>query len=77
VESSVLRSVGYVAGTLEVEFTSGRVYRYFGVARAVYDQLLRADSHGRFFNEHVRGHFRYARASSPRRHTLTRDPARL
>lgn len=61
VESSSLRSIGYEDGTLEIEFANGTVYQYFDVPQALYDELRRADSHGRAFNEQLRGHFRYAR----------------
>ena len=51
VESSMLRSAGYDAATstLELEFTSGRVYQYFDVPQDVFDELLAADSKGRYF----------------------------
>jgi hypothetical protein len=61
VASTTLRSVGYEAGTLEVEFESGSVYQYFDVSESIYDELLRAASPGTFFNEQIRGHLRYAR----------------
>lgn len=59
VVSSALRSVGYDDGTLDVEFVSGAVYRYFNVPEQVHKQLMRADSHGEFFNAHIRDRFRY------------------
>jgi hypothetical protein len=59
VVSSALRSVGYDDDTLEIEFVSGTVYRYFDVPERVHDELMRADSHGEFFNAHVRDRFRY------------------
>jgi hypothetical protein len=59
VVSSALRSVGYRDGTLEIEFVSGNVYRYFDVPERVHDELVRADSEGEFFNAHVRDRFPY------------------
>ena len=55
VESSVLRSIGYDPGTaeLEIEFTSGDVYRYYAVPPRVHRDLLAADSPGAYFNTHV------------------------
>jgi hypothetical protein len=55
VASSVLRSVGYDAGTavLEIEFRSGDVYRYFAVPPSVALNLLEAPSPGAFFNRHI------------------------
>jgi KTSC domain-containing protein len=58
--STAIRAVGYRDGALDVEFTSGAVYRYFGVPRRLYDELLRAESHGSFFSQHIRDRFRYA-----------------
>ncbi len=54
--SSAIESVGYDPDTavLEVEFTSGEVYRYFAVPRSVYRELLEAESPGHYFGEHVR-----------------------
>lgn len=56
VRSSALRSVGFDArsSTLEIEFVSGSVYRYFGVSRLVYLGLLSAPSKGQFFNTDIR-----------------------
>jgi hypothetical protein len=61
VDSSVLASVGHDHGVLEVEFTSGALYRYANVPVAVYEALMAAESHGTFFNEHVRDAYRYER----------------
>ena len=59
VESSVVRAVGYdpAERTLEVEFHTDRVYRYFVVPQRVYDALLTAPSVGRYFNENVRDRY--------------------
>jgi hypothetical protein len=53
--SSVLRSAGYDAETavLELEFTSGDIYRYFAVPPSVYRALVDDDSPGAYFNQHV------------------------
>jgi hypothetical protein len=61
VRSKAIAQVGYEDSTLEIEFTSGGVYRYFDVPERVHEALMRAESHGQFFAEHVRGQFRYAR----------------
>ncbi|MCW7537280.1 KTSC domain-containing protein [Aquabacterium sp. A7-Y] len=56
VASSSLRSIGYdaVHRTLEVEFVTGRVYRYLDVPELAYQQLMAAPSLGRHFNARVR-----------------------
>ena len=47
--------------TLEIEFQSGRVYQYFDVPLQIFEGLRVADSHGKFFNAQIKGHYRYAR----------------
>jgi hypothetical protein len=61
VESSVIASVGYEvpSRTLEIEFTSGRVYHYFEVPVPVHRDLMRAESHGSFFNAEIRRCYAY------------------
>lgn len=63
VVSSVLAEVGYdvVSGTLEVEFTSGDVYRYFEIPERVYRRLMLAESHGSFFNAFIKDKYRFSR----------------
>lgn len=55
VNSSNLVSVGYDKKdcTLEVEFQSGNVYKYFFVPEYVYQSLMTADSKGEFFHDHI------------------------
>lgn len=57
VQSSALASIGYDAETrtLEVEFSSGTVYRYFRVPATVAEGLCKAQSRGRYFDQVVRG----------------------
>jgi hypothetical protein len=52
VRSSNLRSVGYFPeeDILEIEFQNGRIYQYFRVPPEVYDELMRARSHGKYFD---------------------------
>lgn len=63
VESSSLASVGYLidSQTLEVEFRSGAVYRYFDVPQEIHQGFIAAESKGVFFNRAVKGRFGYAR----------------
>lgn len=68
VSSSLLASVAYYdnRAILQLEFRSGAVYQYFGVPRQSYQELLQADSHGAYFNRHIRGFFRYVLHSDSR-----------
>jgi hypothetical protein len=63
VESSALTSVGFdaAASTLEIKFSSGQVYRYFGVPPAVYEELMAAGSRGSYFSEQIRNRYRFER----------------
>jgi hypothetical protein len=64
VSSSALRAVGYDDSQeiLEIQFHNGAVYRYYGVPVAVHRGLMEADSHGRYFQQHIRGAgYRYER----------------
>ena len=64
VESSAIRSVGYDSErhTLDVEFQSGAVYRYFDVPVAVHQGLVAAESRGRYYDEAVKKQgFRFER----------------
>ena len=69
VESTTLASVAYddVRETLQPEFRSGTIYRYFGVPLSVCEGLLSAPSKGRYFNGVIRGRFRYALSAQTRR----------
>ena len=42
---------------LELEFRSGSVYHYFGVPAQAYEEFLRAESKGGYFNFHIRNRF--------------------
>jgi hypothetical protein len=64
VSSSSLASLGYSkeSSTLEVEFRSGIVYRYFAVPLSVFTELLQSESKGTFHNRFIRGVFPFDRA---------------
>lgn len=62
VVSSLLASMGYaIDATLELEFRSGAIYRYFAVPHVVLQGLTAAESKGAYFNRHVKNRFRYQR----------------
>lgn len=63
VESSAISSVGYDPRheTLEVEFRSGTIYRFFDVPSEIYDAFVRSSSKGRFFGQKIRGQFESTR----------------
>ncbi|MDO9579555.1 MAG: KTSC domain-containing protein [Bacteroidales bacterium] len=63
VESSNLASVGYDADNkiLEIEFNHGGVYQYFDVPQDVYDELMDADSYGKYFVHNIKDEYEYDR----------------
>ncbi len=63
VSSSNLKSVGYspIQMVLEVEFLNGSIYRYSSVPQRIYEALMTASSHGKFFCRFIRNNFRYQR----------------
>lgn len=56
--SSLLASMQYSPqATLDLEFCSGAVHRYFTVPRAIFEGLRTADSKGEYFNRHIKDRF--------------------
>ena len=56
VKSSNLASIGYDGGNeiLEVEFKNGRIYIYFNFPENVYNRLINASSHGKYFDKNIK-----------------------
>lgn len=56
VRSSNLRSVGYDQNIslLEIEFKGGRLYQYSNVPAMIYNGLMSASSHGKYFHRNIR-----------------------
>lgn len=56
VSSSNIRSIGYDPSghVLEIAFLSGGIYQYDGVPEYVYDELMKASSHGKYFAAHIK-----------------------
>ena len=61
VQSRALSSVGYdaEAHALELQFTSGTVYRYLDVPEFTYRALMHAKSKGRFFQTSIDRKFKF------------------
>jgi hypothetical protein len=62
-ESKMLTAAAFDAERrmLYLRFTSGDVYRYSEVPGDSFDELLRAESKGRYFLAAIRDQFRYER----------------
>lgn len=63
VESSSIAAIGYEATTrtLEIAFTNGHVYQYFGVPTSVHQALMLSESKGKFFNDNIRDAYEFKR----------------
>lgn len=63
VNSSNISEIGYdnETQTLEIMFHSGAVYQYADVPYNIYHDLMLAESHGKYFNQHIKNTYRYVR----------------
>lgn len=61
--STNIDTIGYddEKSELHVRFKSGSEYVYSQVPPAVYQEILDADSKGKFLNERIKGRYEYAR----------------
>jgi len=61
VESTALAKIAHDTerAILLVEFRNGTLYQYRKVPRQIYQDLLRADSKGVYFNRHIRNLFQH------------------
>lgn len=59
--SSEIEWIGYEEKRqmLQVEFIAGGVYQYDAVPQGIYQEFLNADSHGRYFENRIKGRFAY------------------
>ena len=66
VESTTLATVAYdeARELLRLEFRSRAIYQYLGVPAVVHQALLCSPSKGSYFNQVIRGRFRYGRVSN-------------
>lgn len=63
VTSSNVADVGYdaVSMTLEIGFKDGSVYQYFDVPESLHQELMCAESVGKFLNAHIKNSYRYTK----------------
>jgi len=63
VQSKNVAEVGYdpATMTLEVAFHNGTIYQYFDVPEALYQEMFRSDSIGKFLNTQIKSSYRYAK----------------
>ena len=70
VASSAIAEVAYdeQERILQIEFRDGVLCQYTGVPPQTYEELLRADSKGSYFNQHIRPKFLAHRARTLAKH---------
>lgn len=56
VRSSNIASIGYdeTNEILEIEFLRGGIYQYLNVPSFVHDELMEAESHGKYFATYIK-----------------------
>ena len=61
VESSNIALIGYdkESKVLEIEFKNGGIYQYFKVPEEEYDDLIKAESHGSYFNRNIGNSYKW------------------
>ena len=62
VSSSAIQRIEYdeLSHRLQITFTSGKTYTYYGVPRSVYESFLHASSKGTFFNDYIKDRYTFA-----------------
>lgn len=63
VESSNIEGIGYNVKKhhLWVSFKNNKVYRYDKVPRKTFEELMNAESKGRYLNSHIKGQYEATR----------------
>lgn len=63
VDSSLLSAIAYnpQKKELELAFNSGSHYLYHQIPEGVYEELLNAESKGRYFNDHIKDLYNFTR----------------
>lgn len=61
IESSNIEGAGYNNKTkqLWVAFKGNKVYRYDLVPKKLFEELLQAESKGKYLNEHIKANFKF------------------
>lgn len=61
VKSSNIKSIGYfpIRKKLEIEFKNDTIYRYKGVPKSVYKQMMNSESKGKFLNSNIKYQYPY------------------
>lgn len=61
VESSTISEIDYDGKNLYVTFVHGGRYAYIGVPASTFDELVAAESKGKFFHKNIRGAYEFVK----------------
>jgi hypothetical protein len=63
VDSSSIKEVGYdeIESQLHVRFVTGSLYAYMNVPKELFQELINAESVGKYFAEHVKKQYDFVR----------------
>lgn len=64
--SSNLEQADYdtMMNTMTLKFRAGYCYEFYGVPKKIFDELVTAESAGKFFHANIRNKFEYAKRGS-------------
>lgn len=51
--SSNIKSIGYSANILRIEYTYGAIYDFLNVPQNIFDEFLKSESKGKFFHSQI------------------------
>lgn len=57
VKSQAMKSVGYHDGVMEITFNGGKTTSFHDVPAKLHEELMAAESKGKFFAQKIRGRF--------------------
>ncbi len=57
VKSSNLKAVGYESEIMEIEFLNENVYEYSEIPKKLHEDLMDAESKGKYYNQYIKGQF--------------------
>ena len=61
IRSSMLKSISYdeVEEVLTIIFANGGEYNYFDVPKEIFNELINAESEGKYFTAHIKNKYKY------------------
>jgi KTSC domain len=75
--SSMLRAVGYDPehAVLQAEYQTGQTWNYLNVPQSKFDELLAAESHGRYMHAHILGYHAEVRILKKKKYGTEKERA--